>query len=231
VHVGQFSSRHFWETRYRAGGTSGAGSYGRLAAFKAAFVNDFAALNAVRSVIDLGCGDGALLDLLELPAYLGVDVSPTTLARCAARCAGHPGRRFEDFDRLGDRDAAELGLSLDVIYHLVEDAVYIAYLDRLFGLSTRFALIYASNVDHDWPAAHVRHRRFTDMIADRYPGWRLAAHVPNLFPYDPARPNDTSFADFFVYARRSESAALSSPAPEPRWPPAGARPATGQNSG
>jgi SAM-dependent methyltransferase len=212
MHVVPFSSAGFWEARYCAGGTSGAGSYGRLGTFKAAFINDFVALNEVGSVIDLGCGDGALLGLLEVPAYLGVDVSPTTLARCVARFADNPGCRFQSFDRLSDRDTAELGLSLDVIYHLVEDATYLAYLDRLFGLATRLAVIYASNIDGGWPARHVRHRRFTDTIAERFPEWRLAAHVPNLFPYDPARPDDTSFADFFVYARRSEPVVLSSPA-------------------
>ncbi len=211
MHVEQFSSAGFWEARYRAGGTSGAGSYGRLATLKAAFINDFVALNAVRSVIDLGCGDGALLALLGVPAYLGVDVSPTTLARCAARFADNPGCRFQAFDRLTDRDTAELGLSLDVIYHLVEDAIYLAYLDRLFGLPKRFAVVYASNIERGWPSPHVRHRRFTDTVAERYPAWRLAAHVPNLFPYDPARPDETSFADFFVYARRGYSVALNSP--------------------
>jgi hypothetical protein len=51
-----FSSNSYWEARYGAGGSSGAGSYGRLAAFKAAFVNAFVADNHIRSVLDLGCG-------------------------------------------------------------------------------------------------------------------------------------------------------------------------------
>ena len=93
-----FSSGDYWEVRYRDGGTSGAGSVGRLAAFKAATINGFVAANAIRSVIDLGCGDASQLALLELPAdYVGVDVSPSSLARCAAR---FPDRRFLTLDEL-----------------------------------------------------------------------------------------------------------------------------------
>jgi Methionine biosynthesis protein MetW len=60
-----FSSGDYWESRYRAGGTSGAGSYGLLAAFKADFINAFVTDNGIASVLDLGCGDGNLLSLLR----------------------------------------------------------------------------------------------------------------------------------------------------------------------
>jgi hypothetical protein len=69
-------------------------------------------------------------------------------------------------------------------------------------------LIYASNVDANWSSPHVRHRRFTDHVATRFPRWRLRAHVPNPYPFDPAHPDDTSFADFFVYAAPSADATL-----------------------
>ena len=75
--VSEFSSVAYWEGRYRAGGNSGAGSYGRLATFKAGFVNGFVELNAIRSAIEFGCGDGNQLSLLSVPRYTGVDVSPT----------------------------------------------------------------------------------------------------------------------------------------------------------
>ena len=204
-----FSSIQYWEARYRAKGTSGAGSTGRLALFKAGFVNRFIADNQVGSAIDLGCGDGSQLALFELPAdYVGVDAAPTAVAACAAR---YPGRRFVSLDAASDLPPAELTLSLDVIYHLTEDAIFADYTRMLFAKATRFVLLYASNTDSSWPSAHVRHRRFTDHLAATEPDWRLLALLPNPFPFDHLRPDETSFADFFVYGRHDAACSLHLP--------------------
>src|SRR5579859_8234848 len=56
-------SSTYWEERYRAGGNSGAGSYGRLAEFKAEVLNGFVHSRGIRSVVEFGCGDGAQLAL------------------------------------------------------------------------------------------------------------------------------------------------------------------------
>jgi len=79
-----FRSAEYKDARYRAGGTSGAGSYGRLADYKAAVINGVIALNGIAHVADFGCGDGNLLSLLRPPAYTGLDVSETVLARCGS---------------------------------------------------------------------------------------------------------------------------------------------------
>lgn len=199
-----FSSPAYWEARYRDGGTSGAGSYGRLARFKADFINTLVARHHIASVLDLGCGDGALLALLRVPAYTGVDVSPTTLARCRARFPDH---RFLPAEALDTAPPAELAMSIDVVFHLVEDALFARHMQTLFTHATRFVLIYASNVDRAWPSPHVRHRRFSDHVAASQPEWALVAHVPNRYPFDPASPDDTSFADFFLYARTAGAGA------------------------
>ena len=204
-----FSSMQYWEARYRANGTSGAGSTGRLARFKAGVVNRFIADNQIGSAIDLGCGDGSQLALFELPAnYVGVDAAPTAVAACAAR---YPGRRFVPLDAASALPPAELTLSLDVIYHLTEDAIFASYTRMLFAKATRFVLVYASNIDASWPSAHVRHRRFTDRLAATEPDWRLLAHLPNPFPFDPGRPDETSFADFFFYGRPDAACTLHVP--------------------
>jgi SAM-dependent methyltransferase len=200
-----FSSNMYWEQRYRAGGDSGAGSRGEMAAWKAATINAFVAANAIADVLDLGCGDGYLLSLLRVPAYTGTDVSPAALARCAAQFPQH---RFVPLAQLEPDLRADLVLSIDVMFHLVEDGVFMRYLHDAFTRARRFVLIHSSNFDSAWPAPHVRHRRFTDLVADARPEWRLIAHLPNRHPYDPARPSDTSFADFFVYGRHEESCRL-----------------------
>jgi hypothetical protein len=205
-----FSSGEYWESRYRTGGTSGMGSVGRLAHFKAATINGFIAVSEITGVIDLGCGDTSQLALLELPAdYVGVDVSPAALERCNAR---FPDRRFILPDALRTVSPAMLTLALDVIYHLVEDHIFAATLRTLFAWATRFVVIYASNLEAASPSPHVRHRRFTDHVAATEPDWRLLAQLPNPYPFDAAKPDDTSFADFFIYGRKDAPCRIVVPA-------------------
>ena len=52
------SSREYWEQRYSMGGTSGAGSYDKLAEFKVEVINSFMKKYQISSVIEFGCGDG-----------------------------------------------------------------------------------------------------------------------------------------------------------------------------
>jgi len=47
----------------------------------------------------------------------------------------------------------------------------------------------------------VRHRKFTNWIAANAPTWQLFEQIPNRYPFDPAKPDQTSFADFYVYQR------------------------------
>ena len=94
--------------------------------------------------------------------------------------------RFLPFAALDASVRAELALSIDVVFHLVEDAVFASYMHALFAHATRFVLIYSSNTDRNWSSPHVRHRRFTDYVADCRPEWRLLAHVPSRYPFDPA---------------------------------------------
>lgn len=206
-----FSSATYWEQRYRAGGHSGAGSYGRLAGFKAAFLNAFVRDNRIGGAIEFGCGDGNQLALLDVPDYLGLDVAPSAIAACRARFAGQPGRSFRLMHDRESLAAAELTLSLDVVYHLVEDEVFAAYMQDLFDHAWRYVIIYASDVEQSWPSRHVRHRRFTRHVAEHFPEWRLSATVPNLYPYDPQRPEETSFAAFHVYAQPHDAVRIAIP--------------------
>jgi len=107
--------------------------------------------------------------------------------------------------------ATELALSLDVMYHLVEDEVFAAFMKALFDYSWRYVLVYASDVEQGWPSPHVRHRRFSAHVARHFPAWRLAAVLPNLYPYDPRQPEDTSFAAFHLYAQPLEAVRLAIP--------------------
>jgi len=194
-------SANYWEERYAAGGSSGVGSYSKFAAYKADVLNRFVAEHAVDSVIEWGCGDGNQAERFEFPFYLGVDVSPTVVARCRERFAGDPTRRFLVTD--GYRgESADLALSLDVIYHLVEDQVFDDHMRSLFTSSHRWVIVYSSNDETiENRAVHVRHRRFTDWIETNAPEWQLVEQLLNPYPYD-GDVRTGSFADFYVFELR-----------------------------
>lgn len=190
-------SAAYWERRYRRGRDSGAGSRGESAAFKAAFLNRFVREHAIASVVEFGCGDGQQLMLAAYPRYLGLDVAPSAVRLCQQRFAGDASKSFMAYDPTAFSDGAgflraDLALSLDVLLHLVEEAVFRRYLAQLFEAAGRYAVIYSSN--EDIPAApHVRHRRFTDAAAT-FTAFRLIAEV--------AAPFEAEITPYFcVYER------------------------------
>lgn len=192
-------SSSYWERRYQERGDSGAGSYGFLAHYKAEIINEFVTSHSVKSVVEFGCGDGNQLSYLQVPAYLGLDVSATALDKCRAKFSDDPSKQFGLMsDYRGE--TADLALSLDVIFHLVEDDVYTRYMDALFQSAERFIIIYSSNTDVQDKAqpAHVLHRKFTEWISEKQPGWRLTEHVKNKYPYSTDSPSG-SFSDFYFF--------------------------------
>jgi SAM-dependent methyltransferase len=192
-------SARFWEDNYAQGKTSGNGSYGALAEGKRRFLNELVAARAVRSVIEFGCGDGNQLSLADYPSYIGLDVSRSAIRLCRQRFAGDPGKSFFLYDGncFTDRAGiftAELALSLDVVYHLTEDAAFESYLRHLFAAGQRLVVIYSTNARFGGTAPHVRHRHFTPWVEANCPAWRLTGVIPG--------PNtERARADFFVYER------------------------------
>ena len=194
------SSAQYWEDRYRLQGDSGDGSYGRLAQFKADIINAFVREHRVASVIELGCGDGAQLKLADYPRYVGVDVSEATIGKCRRAFANDAGKRFYHSSELPPHIGRfGLGLSLDVVYHLIEDETFESYMLQLFAFSECWVIIYSSNEDRGASLPHVRHRKFSDWVAANISGWVLDRKIAQKYPFDPSAPHRTSFADFYIY--------------------------------
>lgn len=196
-------SEAYWERRYQAGGSSGVGSYGELATFKAEVLNGLIREHGVRSIIEFGCGDGAQLAHIDCPEYLGLDISATVLDRCRARFSGDATKRFCLYTSEFPRDVpgaarADLALSIDVLYHLVEEDVFARHLRDLFGSAERMVVIYSSDFERAEPVPHVRHRAFSAWVEAHIPGWTLRRRTPNRYPYC-EEDGSGSLADFFVY--------------------------------
>lgn len=196
------NSHHYWEQRYQSDKDSGAGSYGRLADFKAEVLNHFVKNNDIASVIEYGCGDGHQLSLAKYPSYIGFDVSEKALEMCKSLFKADTSKSFYSmFDKDYRHLKADLVLSLDVIYHLIEDTVFDSYMQRLFDSSKRYVIIYSSNYDKVL-TPHVKCRKFTDWIeSHNSTTWRQIDYIPNRYPFDESDPNHTSMADFYIYER------------------------------
>ena len=197
------SSPDYWERRYCSKGNSGAGSYGRLAKFKAMVMNSFVEEHEINSVIEFGCGDGNQLTLARYPNYLGLDVSSTAIALCKERFKEDLTKRFSTVTYVNDIKA-ELSISLGVIYHLIEDDIFNDYMKNLFDASEKYVCVYSTNYNdgHADGAEHVRHREFTRWVQQNASEFELISEVKNMYPYDANNPNNTSLAEFFFFKKK-----------------------------
>lgn len=191
------SSAIYWENRYANHGTSGNGSYGNIALYKAGIINRFITGHDVKDVLELGCGDGNQLQLLTLPKYIGVDVSGTAIRKCQEIFKDDLTKRFFNYDPLDLNSnlrslSAELVLSLDVIYHLLEDHIYENYMRDLFALSFRYVIIYAWDIEAK-QRFHVRHRKFSDWVQLHECNWELIERIQN---------KEAPTCDFFIYQKK-----------------------------
>ena len=194
----KFNSLNYWEKRYAGGGNSGDGSYGRLSVFKADFINQLIDEKKIHTAIEMGCGDGHQLSIIHYPAYTGLDVSSTIIDQCKNKFQGDTTKSFVVYkpDSFFPNESlkAEVALSLDVLYHIVEEKKYLKYLQDLFSLGKKYVVVYSTNFYLN-ETQHVLHRKFTDH-AKRFTDWTLIAEVKNPFP---GNGDQESMADFFVF--------------------------------
>lgn len=187
----------YWERRYRKNGNSGVGSYGEKARYKAAYLNKFVSENHISRVIEFGCGDGNQLKQFQFPYYLGLDISPTAVQICSKIFQEDKTKKFFIYDQKVLSESAmafnaELSLSLDVIFHLVEDKIFENYMFDLFKASTKYVVIYAWDVEEE-KKFHIRHRHFTRWINNNIPEFKLTERIISK--------GEGNFCDFFIYKR------------------------------
>ena len=101
---------------------------------------------------------------------------------------------------------ADLAISLDVIFHIIEDKAFDLYMKNLFDSSKKYVIIYSSNIDSRKRKSgkYVKHRQFTDWI-NRYESknWKLIKFIPNKYPINSKFKGDKSYSDFYIYKKLS----------------------------
>ena len=189
-----FSSGRYWETRYANKGNSGTGSYDKVAEFKAKVLNEFVAANEIKTVAEFGFGDGNQLSLAKYPQYYGFDVSPSIWQATRKKFEADPTKNFFVYESgtnlAGTGFAADLVISLDVIYHLVEDQVFDQYMHSIFSVSGRYVVVFSPNF-YKYGAAHVKFRRFVPWVKEHFPEFQLVGSLANPLPGEAA--------DFFFF--------------------------------
>jgi 2-polyprenyl-3-methyl-5-hydroxy-6-metoxy-1,4-benzoquinol methylase len=186
---------NFWEERYIAGGNSGAGSYGEYAIHKAEVINNYVSKYDIKTISDFGCGDGNQISLLNgYESYMGYDVASYALFLCQKKFSGNTKMHFCSL--MSDLPKADLCLSLDVLYHIIDEKEFEKYLLCLFEKSKKFVLIFSSNHknnNHD-AGNYIKHRKFTEWINENV-DFKLVEVIDNDL--------ETS-AKFYLYERNVE---------------------------
>jgi len=186
------NSKDYWEKRYAIGDNSGSGSYGVLAELKADTINKIIDDKKIKSVSEFGCGDGNQLSLLEIKSYIGYDVSDTIIKKCINIFSDDNTKQFKNV-RDYNNEKFDLSMSLDVIYHVVEDNLFEEYMNTLFNSSEKYVLIYSSDFD-DKGYSHVKHRKFTKWVENNITNFSLIKKIINKYP-------EKSSADFYFYEK------------------------------
>jgi len=195
-------TKTYWEQRYKQGWEPHPNK-SLLRAYKADIINTFIYYRGIKSVLDLGCGEGTqATKLSQAFTYTGADVSESALEKARHR---NPDKTFIHLP--ADLPTADATLSLDVIYHLVEEPYFEEYMNLLFDQATRYVIIYSSNPHYGWPPPppHIRHWDFASWVEKNKPEWKLCGFERNPYPYhEGANEHTTSWSDFYFYQHQGE---------------------------
>ncbi len=185
---------NFWEDRYKSGYNSGDGSYGEYADYKAEVINNFIAKHKIKTISDFGCGDGNQISLVQgFETYNGFDISSYAISMCLSIFVKNSQMSF--FTNITELPEADLCLSLDVLYHIIDRKEFENYLHMLFTKSKKYVLIFSSNYDGEQIIAnYILHRNFTDWVNKNYKNFVLAEEIENFLQ---------TTAKFYLYERKN----------------------------
>ena len=209
--MNEFDLAAYWESRYLNGGNSGAGSYGAEAQMKATIINYWIKEYNIRTITELGCGDGANLWLYDVPiSYCGYDISPKAIELCEEKFHKHRNRLkyiFTTNMNMIDFDS-DLCLSLDVWYHQIEDEDFEDYCKLLFEVGNwKYIIIYSTDTDSQFTedgtplAKHVRFRPVLDKVKE-YPQWEVLFWSSGIRLSDDKNYRFPSLKRFFLLKRK-----------------------------
>ena len=185
---------NYWENRYNSGGNSGLGSYGKYAEYKAKIINEYILKLEIKSISDFGSGDGNQISLLDgYETYCGYDISEYILNKCREIYKNNSKIKF--VNKINELPKSDMCLSLDVLYHIVDENEFKNYINHLFEKSMKYVLIFTSNHNRNDKnsVSHIFHRKTVDYIIDNIKEFKLIDTIIT-------NSLDTS-ANFYLYKK------------------------------
>lgn len=172
----------YWDNRYTTGSTSGAGSYGEESKVKADYVNNAIKENQIKTLLELGCGDGNQLSMFEIEKYIGLDISPRIITKCKEKFAEDKTKIFRvyDINTTELKEDYDMIISLDVIFHLVIEEAFKNYMGILFN-DSNYVLIYTMRNIKENQIKHAPHVKFRDInawVEENIVGYELLDNTP-----------------------------------------------------
>jgi len=168
-----FDYLKWWENWYANGGTSGPGSQGILAQHKADVINDFIDKHKINSVVEFGCGDGVILQLINYKEYLGFDISRSSIKLCASKFTDDYLKSFMLYTPQcfinNTIKNVDLVVCLDVLYHVIDENDYFKLLDDIFSFSPKHIIIYTilSDKPPKVPSPEILYRNVLEYLEKR----------------------------------------------------------------
>jgi len=105
-------------------------------------------------------------------------------------------KKFYTYDEIDNiKLQSDLTMSLDVLYHILEDELYFNYLKQLFSSSSNYVLIYSNNYNGHIEG-HMHTKKFTDDVEKKFPNWELQKKINQMYP-------KKSSADFYLYKKKN----------------------------
>ncbi len=181
-----FNYKDYWEDRYSVGGTSGAGSYGILAEYKANVVNEYLEQWNINSVIEFGCGDGNQLKFMNYPKYLGLDIANSAIDKCGSIFKDDMNKSFllyhpRHFLNKGFF-CADLVVCMDVLYHITDEKDLLKTLQDIFSCSSRHVILYTNIVElKTEPNSHIKCWDTLQYLKKGFPNFKIEEIVEQRY--------------------------------------------------
>lgn len=204
------NTRDYWQQHYESGGTSGRGSQGEFAEWKADVVNQVVRHCDVTTVLDVGCGDGQQAALIDVPRYLGIDVSQAAVQIAQSRNRHDRSKRF-DLWHEGEPFPAgmyDMVMSLEVLMHILEERMFTETLSGIFASAREVVVLQVPLVPmvNYGPGMHDKHRAILPYLAEHLGPFSLTQIVmhPSASPRERARAGIGEMASDFLVFRRAD---------------------------
>lgn len=186
------NAKEYWNDRYRNGGDSGDGSYGKLAAFKAEIINKFIKDHKIDSIIDYGCGDGNQIKLIDCKKYVGLDISEVIIGFNLYEFKNDKSKQFIVHNPEDEiKGNADLVICLDVLYHILDESEFIKSLKDIFQCSSKYVILYTNILNSDIKtASHIKYRNIFKYLY-KVPNFKIIEIIKQKYP-------EESYSNFII---------------------------------